>query len=119
MKQVVPRWLSTDDAIIAAYTGLVDKVCPCVLLFHSQGGQFGFRVAQARPDKIKAIVAVEPAGIRDPARGAARKDIPIMMMFGDYILQDARWPKMRQNDLDFGAAIRAAGGSVEVINLPE
>ena len=50
MRQVVPRWTTTDDAIIAAYTALVDRVCPCVLLFHSQAGQFGFRVAQARPE---------------------------------------------------------------------
>ncbi len=28
MQQTVPRWLSTDDAIIAAYVALVDKVCP-------------------------------------------------------------------------------------------
>ena len=40
MKQSVPRWLSTDEAIIAAYVALVDKVCPCVLLLHSQGGAF-------------------------------------------------------------------------------
>ncbi len=118
-KQIVPRWLTTDTAITAAYTALVDKVCPCVVLFHSQAGQFGFKVAQARPDKIKALVAVEPAGIGDPAQAAALKDIPIVMIFGDNIGQDARWPKMRQNDLDFAAAIRAAGGSVEVINLPE
>ena len=49
MKQSVPRWLSTDKAIIAAYVALVDKVCPCVLLLHSQGGAFGFKVAEQRP----------------------------------------------------------------------
>ena len=37
-KQVVPRWTNTDSAIIAAYTALVDKICPCVLLFHTSGG---------------------------------------------------------------------------------
>jgi hypothetical protein len=41
------------------------------------------------------------------------------MIFGDYILQDARWPKIRQNDYDFADAIRAGGGKVDVINLPE
>ena len=51
------RWLSTDDAIIKAYLALVDKVCPCVMLLHSQGGTFGFQVAEQRPDKIKGIVA--------------------------------------------------------------
>src|SRR5882762_2036125 len=36
VKQNVPRWTTTDEAIIRAYTALVDKVCPCVILF--QGG---------------------------------------------------------------------------------
>jgi hypothetical protein len=119
VKQIVPRWLDTDEAIIAAYTALVDKVCPCVILFHSQAGAFGFKVAQARPDKIKALVAVEPAVPGDKDRAAAIKNIPVLMMFGDNIPQDARWPKMRQLDLDYVAAVRAAGGSVEVVNLPE
>src|SRR5262249_31104580 len=119
VRQVVPRWTTTDDAIIAAYTQLVDRVCPCVILFHSQAGQFGFKVAQARPDKVKALIAVEPAGIGDPAKAAALKGIPSVMIFGDYIPQDARWPKIRQNDFDFADAVRAAGGSVDVITLPE
>jgi hypothetical protein len=43
MKQGVPRWTTTDDAIVAAYIELVDKVCPCVVLVHSQAGSFGCR----------------------------------------------------------------------------
>ena len=43
MKQAVPRWLTTDDQIVAAYVELVDKVCPCVVLVHSQSGAFGFK----------------------------------------------------------------------------
>jgi hypothetical protein len=119
VRQVVPRWVDTDDAIIAAYTELVDKVCPCVILFHSQAGAFGFRVAQARPDKVKALVAVEPAVGGDIAKADVLKAIPTLMIFGDYIEQDSRWPKMRQADLDFAQAIRAAGGSVDVVNLPD
>src|SRR6266850_242009 len=60
VKQSVPRWTTTDDAIIRAYIALVDRVCPCVILFHSQAGQFGFKVAQARPEKVKALVARWP-----------------------------------------------------------
>jgi hypothetical protein len=119
VKQIVPRWLTTDDAIIAAYTELVDKVCPCVILFHSQAGAFGFKVAQARPDKVKALVAVEPAVAGDRDKASAIKDIPVLMVFGDYIEKDSRWPKMRQGDLDFAEAVRAAGGNVDVVDLPE
>jgi pimeloyl-ACP methyl ester carboxylesterase len=119
VKQVVPRWLTTDEAITAAYTALVDKVCPCVILFHSQAGTFAFKVAQARPDKVKALVAVEPANPGDKDKAAAIKNIPVLMVFGDFIPQDSRWPKMRENDLAYADAVRAAGGSVEVVNLPE
>jgi len=119
VKQVVPRWLDTDAAIIAAYTALVDKVCPCVILFHSQAGSFGFKVAQARPDKVKALVAVEPAVAGDKDKAGNLKGIPTLVVYGDYIANDSRWPKMRQIGLDYADAVRAAGGKVDVINLPE
>src|SRR5258708_10693891 len=119
VRQLVPRWTSTDEAIIAAYTALVDKVCPCVILFHSQAGQFGFKVAQARPGKVKALIAVEPAGTGDPKRAAELKGVPTLFVYGDYIEQDARWPTIRKNGTAFGEAIAGAGGSVQVINLPQ
>ena len=119
VRQVVPRWTTTDDAAIAAYTALVDRVCPCVILFHSQAGQFGFKVAQARPDKVRALIAVEPAGAGDPKLAERLKGIPTLFVYGDYIEQDARWPAIRRNGVTFGDAIRDAGGKVEVLDLPK
>lgn len=119
VKQIVPRWTTTDKAIIDAYIALVDKVCPCVLLFHSQAGGFGFPVAEARPDKIKAIVAVEPAVAGNKPEAGKLKNIPTLFVYGDYIPLDSRWPKMRQIGLDYGDAMRAAGANVDVVNLPE
>ena len=46
------------DALIA----LVDKIGPSILMTHSQGGAFGWPVADARPDKVKAMLAIEPNG---------------------------------------------------------
>jgi len=119
VKQSVPRWTTTDEATIAAYTALVDKVCPCVILFHSQAGQFGFKVAQARPDKVKALIAVEPAGQGDPQQAAKLAGIPTLFVYGDYIEQDARWPTIRRNGVAFGEEITRAGGKVEVVDLPK
>ena len=118
VKQIVPRWTTTDQMTIDAYVAEVDKVCPCVIAFHSQAGQFGFKVAQARPDKVKALIAVEPAGVGDPARADVLKSIPVLMVYGDYIEQDARWPTIRKLGTEFGDKITAAGGSVDVVNLP-
>jgi hypothetical protein len=117
-KQVVPRWTTTDAAIIAAYTELVDKVCPCVVLVHSQAGQFGLKVAQARPDKVKALILVEPAGVGDASQFAALRNVPILAVYGDYIEQDSRWPQMRANGVRFLDGVKSAGGNYEVYDLP-
>lgn len=119
MKQGVPRWVTTDDAIVAAYIELVDKVCPCVVLVHSQGGGFGFKVAQARPDKVKALIAVEPStpGVKDKV--AALKDMPIAVIYGDNAKDHPRWGKIRQNVHDFATATKQAGGAVDFIDLPD
>ena len=75
MKQGVPRWVTTDKQIVAAYIELIDKVCPCVVLVHSQSGTFGFQALEARPDKVKALVAVEPTLGGDKSKVASIKDI--------------------------------------------
>jgi pimeloyl-ACP methyl ester carboxylesterase len=46
------------DAILA----LLDKIGPAIVLTHSQSGTFGWPVADAKPDFVKAIVAIEPNG---------------------------------------------------------
>jgi pimeloyl-ACP methyl ester carboxylesterase len=46
------------DAILA----LIEKIGPVILLTHSQSGAFGWPVGDARPDLVKAIVAIEPNG---------------------------------------------------------
>ena len=119
VRQIVPRWTTTDEAIIAAYTQLVDRVCPCVVLFHSQAGQFGFKVAQARPDKVKALIAVEPAGQGDAKLVGRLKGIPTLFIYGDGIETDPRWPAIRRNGVSFADALTKAGGKVEIVDLPQ
>ena len=41
---------------------LLDKIGPAILLTHSQSGAMGWPIADARPNLVKAIVAVEPSG---------------------------------------------------------
>jgi len=117
VKQGVPRWTTTDDAIIRAYIALVDKVCPCVVLVHSQSGLFGAMVAEARPDKVKALVMVEPAN--GGKEGTKLKNTPVLAIYGDYIEGDARWPKIRQIGYNYYDNVRKGGGSVDVVNLPQ
>jgi pimeloyl-ACP methyl ester carboxylesterase len=41
---------------------LLEKIGPSILLVHSQAGAFGWPVADARPDLVKALLAIEPNG---------------------------------------------------------
>lgn len=41
---------------------LLDRVGPAILITHSQGGTHGWLWADARPELVKAIIAIEPAG---------------------------------------------------------
>ena len=119
VKQNVPRWTTTDAMILEAYIAEIDRVCPCVLVFHSQAGLFGFKAAQARPDKVRALVAVEPAAGGDLAQAAVLKGVPILVVYGDNIAKDARWPTIRATGVGFVERVRQAGGSVDVVDLPE
>src|SRR5215471_12907554 len=57
-----------------AGAALLDKIGPAILLTHSQSGAFGWPIADARPNLVKAIVAVEPSG--PPVRDAVFKGAP-------------------------------------------
>jgi pimeloyl-ACP methyl ester carboxylesterase len=119
MKQGVPRWTTTDAAIAAAYLELVDRIGPCVVLAHSQGGSFGFKIAQLRPDKVKALVVIEPSTAGFADKVAALKDTPVLVIYGDNAKDHPRWGAIRRNVLDFAEHTRAAGGSVDFVDLPD
>jgi len=119
MKQGVPRWVTTDDQIIAAYIELVDKVCPCVVLVHSQSGTFGFKVLEARPDKVKALIAVEPTLGGDKNKVASIKNSPVLVIYGDNAKDHPRWSKIRAGGVAYFDVLKGAGGSVDVVDLPD
>ena len=119
MKQAVPRWTTTDRQIQAAYDALVQTVCPCVVVVHSQGGNFGFTAALNAPDKVRALVAVEPSGAPPQAADAARvKGIPHLIVWGDRIASDPFWNRVQGNIGRWQDQIRTAGGSAETLDLP-
>jgi len=57
-----------------AGAALLDRIGPAILLTHSQSGAFGWPIADARPNLVKAIVAVEPSG--PPVHDAVFKGAP-------------------------------------------
>jgi len=121
MKQGVPRWATTDAQIQAAYNALVQKVCPCVILTHSQGGNFGFNAALAAPDKVKALISVEPTGTPKPEllAGGKLKAVPHLVVWGDFVAQSALWTRFLPASKTYADALRAEGGVADWFDLPK
>ena len=45
-----------------AGAALLDKIGPAIVLTHSQSGTYGWLIADARPQLVKGVIAIEPSG---------------------------------------------------------
>jgi pimeloyl-ACP methyl ester carboxylesterase len=119
-RQFVPRWVSNDAATVKAYDALLQKVGDSVLMVHSQAGNFGFRATLNAPDKVKGLIAIEPAGAPAPGPELDKlKSIPILIIWGDNIASEPVWVRQQPFSLKFAADLKERGGDVEVIELPK
>lgn len=57
---LIPDLAATQALMAPLGVELLERIGPAVLLTHSMGGPFGWLTADARPELVKAIVAVEP-----------------------------------------------------------
>jgi len=107
-EQSVPRRATNDAAIQAGYDAYVRKACPCVIVVHSQGGNFAF-------------AAVETSGSPDPATTdfAKLKGIPMLWVWGDNLERfPFRGPIVERQER-FRKGLVAAGGIGDRLALPE
>ena len=118
-RQSVPRWATTDRQIQAAYDAYVQAVCPCVIITHSQGGNFAFTAALNAPDKVRAVIAIEPSGAPPAtADAAALRAVPHLVVWGDNFAGNAFWEGVRRNVARWQEQLRGAGTTSDTLDLP-
>ncbi|TXN72654.1 esterase [Methylobacterium sp. WL18] len=123
-KQMVADWsaaLPVPNPTVPGLSELAKRLKGAVLVSHSQSGIYPFQTAALDRTGIRAIVAIEPAACPDPAKDdlAHYKDLPILVLFGDYVDASPRWAPRLKQCRSFVAAANAAGGRAELILLPE
>lgn len=119
--QCVPRWGCNDALTQAAYDALIRRMTEgAIVLTHSQGGNFGLTAALAAPDRVRAVISLEPSGAPDPARWEAASvgHVPHLFLWGDYLDRHAFWVHARPAAIRWRDALIAAGGDVTWIDLP-
>lgn len=76
----IPDRALAEELACRALGVLLERIGPAILLVHSQAGTFAWRVADAQPRLLRAIVAVEPNGgpFHDPAANGTggQADVP-------------------------------------------
>ena len=58
--EYLPSNKRSQELVLAAGKELLDLLGPCILLTHSQAGPFGWLLADACPEKVKAVLTLEP-----------------------------------------------------------
>lgn len=137
------------DVVADAVAKAIDKIGPCILVTHSQGGGAGWLTA-LRTDNIKAIVAYEPGGSPrlfpegevpetidtsfGPIAGTGipleefkkLTRMPIIIFYGDNIAEEPtdnygqdQWRGELKMGRDFVATVNRHGGDAEAVHLPE
>jgi pimeloyl-ACP methyl ester carboxylesterase len=121
-KQFVPRWATNNAPTQSSYDAYVQRVCPCVIIVHSQGSTFAFEAARKFPQLIKAVVAVEPSGGLNAATVdiSPAKAVPHLIIWGDYMDNNPTWKNAVQPPvLRFAEALAKQGGVVDTMDLPK
>jgi pimeloyl-ACP methyl ester carboxylesterase len=121
LAQCVPRWGCNDALTQRAYNQLLERMTdPVIVLTHSQGGNFGMMAAMAAPEKVRALISLEPSGAPDPATHDPRKlkNVPHLFVWGDYLDQHSFWGHSRPAVERWRDALIDVGCNVTWLELP-
>lgn len=118
----VPRWGCNDALTQTAYDALVRQLdCGVMILSHSQGGNFGLTAALNAPERVRAVISLEPSGAPDPSRAdpAILKNVPHLFVWGDNWAENEFWAHSRPACERWHDRLRQAGCDVTFIDLPK
>jgi pimeloyl-ACP methyl ester carboxylesterase len=117
----VPRRGRNNVATQRAYEELLQRFDDgVVILTHSQGGNFGMAAALHAPQRVRAVISLEPSSAPDPDRLDARllKGVPHLFLWGDYLDEHPFWLEARPASERWHDALQDAGCDVTWCELP-
>lgn len=121
LAQCVPRWGCNNARTQHAYNALLNRIeGGAIILTHSQGGNFGLTSAVLHPDRVRAVISLEPSGAPDPEIHDATllRNIPHLFVWGDYLDRHSFWVHSRPAVERWYNALRDKGCDASWIDLP-
>jgi pimeloyl-ACP methyl ester carboxylesterase len=119
LSQCVPRWASNDVLTQRAYDSLVQHMDgEVILLTHSQGGNFGLTAALNHPERVRAVVSLDPSGAPSPHDAGKLRGVPHLFIWGDFLDKHDFWIRSRPAVERWRDSLIQAGCDVTWIELP-
>jgi len=112
-----PRWLTTGYAAVSTFEAVLQRIGPCCVVAHSQGGEVAFRAAARQPTLVSYLVALEPSGFSDEP--AAFINRSVLVITGDHMDATPLWISLTEKTKAFVAALSEAGASATLWSLPK
>ena len=119
--QCVPRWGCNDGLTQQAYDALLQRMeHAAIVLAHSQGCNFALAAAATAPDRVRAVVVLDPSGAPDPREHDPRRlrGLPHLFVWGDYLDLHPFWVHSRPAVERWRDALIEAGCDVTWMDLP-
>jgi len=122
-RQFAPRFTNSDRATLAAYGDLLRRLGGCAIVGHSQGGVYAMQATLEQPDRVHAVIALEPpvtqACLQLLRQAGDQALPPHLFIFGDYIRGcSPTWEPLLDNAIAYCEALRRRGARAELIELP-
>jgi pimeloyl-ACP methyl ester carboxylesterase len=117
LRQSVPRWPGNAGLAAAALEEVVRELGPCVLVGHSEGGGLCAKAAAACPERVRALIMIEPHGLPgSPAPPAGYP--PQLTVIADYVSRSSVWTRLMDEVREYSTLLRRHGGTADVLDLP-
>ncbi|MBQ0819495.1 alpha/beta fold hydrolase [Microvirga sp. HBU67558] len=113
----IPRWLTTGEAAVSTFEAVLQRIGPCCVIAHSQGGEVAFRAAARHPALVPCLIALEPSGFPDDPAAFANRSV--LAISGDYVDATPLWVSLTERTQAFVEALDEAGASASLWSLPK
>jgi pimeloyl-ACP methyl ester carboxylesterase len=124
--EAVPSWSGGPTSpnglrLTRAVQQVAQAVGRNILMTHSQSGRFGWEAGGRIPELVGALIQLEPVGASVTLTEQEISNLtqmPILIIYGDFIELSSRWTDERNATLNIAARVEAAGGDVTFVDLP-
>ena len=118
MKHCVPRWVLNAEPAQAAFRAMVRRIGPCIVITHSSGSLYGYRLAFAEPELVRTVIGLEPSN-HPTEIPSDLKGLKILDVMGDFLDTREFWVSMDQRVQDNVARLAAAGADARYLRLAD